>query len=91
MIASKIDSLLPEQLMTHFEFYLINEGKQYALYKNNKNVFVFLYKSKDEDDKIRYLETISFNSLDQLDFFLFMTSNLEKGPINQEVIIAIKI
>ena len=89
MIASKINTLSPGQIMTYFEFYPIKKEKEFYLYKNNQNYFVFIY--RDESQELCFLETVEFLNHNQVSFFIFMIDNLDKSYLNTATLDSIKI
>lgn len=89
MIQAKLERISVEQLMTFYGFYLINKQNEFLLYKNNENIFVFVY--RNEIQEIKFLDSLEFKEHNKLSIFLFFNKNFSKDTINKSLLECIKI
>ncbi|WP_289035183.1 hypothetical protein [uncultured Flavobacterium sp.] len=89
IITEKINDLYPGQILAHYKFFLIQEEKSFSFYKNDKNFFLFVYHSPNNN--ILFLETLEFKSLDKTDLFYFLADKLDMDSLLESVKDVIKI
>lgn len=89
IITEKINDLYPGQILAHYKFFLIQEEKSFSFYKNDKNFFLFVYQSPNNN--ILFLETLEFKSLDKTDLFYFLAEKLDMDSLLESVKDVIKI
>lgn len=79
VILERINDLAPGQILSYFNFYQVQEENSFNVFKSDKDIVLFVYKSPNEN--LSFVENVEFKTLDKVGLFFFLSGHTDKESI----------
>lgn len=79
IITEKVKDIHPGQILAHYKFFLMQTEESFCYYKNENNLFLFVFLSPNND--ILFLETLEFKVMDKVTLFYFLADRLDMDSL----------